>query len=240
MNHIEHYSLRSRSTSAQDHLETLFVLGSHRIVSTREPNPSQGPEFVLIRRADSCAWAIGSGVGEEQARELTRLAIDEQPTSDFRQPPKHIDGYREILGGEFDSGPAFEFPERMPLIREAVLIEDVKRLEGSFNGWTADELPERSPIMAIIQNGVPVSICFCARASELAAEAGLETAPEFRGRGFAGLATAAWATAIQASGRTPIYSTSWSNGPSLAAARKLGLTACASYWNLSAKADLRA
>ena len=146
----------------------------------------------------------------------------------------------KIVGCEFDAGPAFEFPEHMPLFEEAALIEDVERLLGSFNGWTADELPGRSPIMAIIKDGVPISICFCARMSESVAEAGVETTPEFRGHGSAGLATAAWATAIQASGRTPIYSTSWSNGPSLAVARKLGLVACASYWNLYAKTDIRA
>jgi len=103
-----------------------------------------------------------------------------------------------IVGGEFDAGPAFEFPDRMPLFEKAVLIEDVERLLSSFNGWTADDLPGRSQIMAIIENGVPIRICFCARVSELIAEAGLETAPEFRGRGFAGLATTAWAAAIQA------------------------------------------
>jgi GNAT superfamily N-acetyltransferase len=226
---------------AQDHLETLFIRdGRRRIFSTREPNPGRGPEFVLIRRADSCAWAVGSGIGDEQAREVTRLALDEHPTSDFRRPPKHMEEYMKIVSGEFDAGPAFEFPERMPLFEEAALIEDVEPLLGSFNGWTADELLGRSPIMAIVEDGAPISICFCARVSELVAEAGVETAPEFRGRGIAGLVTAAWATAIQAAGRTPIYSTSWSNGPSLAVARKLGLVACASYWNLFAKADMRA
>ena len=224
------------SIQALDHLETLFILDDRRrIVLTREPNPGRGPEFVLIRRVDSCAWALGSGIEDEQARELTRLALDEHPTSDFRQPPKHSGEYMKILGGEFNAGPAFEFPERMPLSEEAVVIEDVERLLVSFNGWTADELPGRSPIMAIVKDGAPISICFCARASDLVAEAGVETAPEFRGRGFAGLATAAWATAIQVSGRTPIYSTSWSNAPSLAVARKLGLVACACYWNFFAK-----
>lgn len=228
------------SVQAQTHLETLFVLDGRRIVSTREPHPVRGPEFVLIRRADSCAWAIGSGLGDEQARELTRLATDERPTSDFRLPPKHIEEYVNIVGGEFDAGPAFEFPERMPFIEGAALIHDVEWLQRSFHGWTADELPERSPIMAILEDGVPISVCFSARSSQLAAEAGVETAPEFRGRGLAGLATAAWAAAIQASSRTPTYSTSWSNGPSLAVARKLGLVACASYWNLFAKAGIRA
>lgn len=228
------------SMEAQNHLETLFVLDGHRIVSTREPSPVRGPEFVLIRRADSCAWAVGAGIRDEPAREVRRLALDERPTSDFRRPPKHLEKYVEILGGEFDAGPAFEFPERLPIVEGTVLVKDVGRLQNSFSGWTSDELPGRSPIMAIVEEDVPVSICFCARASELAAEAGVETAPDYRGRGFAGRGTAAWAAAIRASGRTPIYSTSWSNDASLSVARKLELVACASYWNLLAKADRQA
>jgi predicted GNAT family acetyltransferase len=86
--------------------------------------------------------------------------------------------------------------------------------------------------MAYLCDERPVSICFSARVSESAAEAGVETAAEFRGRGLAGLVTSDWAAAIRSSGRTPIYSTSWNNSASLAVARKLGLIACASYWNL--------
>jgi hypothetical protein len=78
-----------------------------------------------------------------------------------------------------------------------------------------------------------VSVCFCARQSAAAAEAGLETAERFRGRGLGPRVTAAWALAIRASGRLPLYSTSWSNEASLAVARKLRLEACASDWSLS-------
>ena len=82
----------------------------------------------------------------------------------FRRPPKHLEYYRGVLRGEFDAGPAFEFPERMPLNAVAVPIEDVEQLQTSFNGWTADEVPGRlADRVAIIENGVPVSICFCAR-----------------------------------------------------------------------------
>jgi len=84
----------------------------------------------------------------------------------------------------------------------------------------ADELPGRAPMLALVEDGYVVSVCFCARRSAEAAEAGLETAEHFRGRGLGPRVTAAWALAIRASGRLPLYSTSWSNEPSLAVARK--------------------
>lgn len=225
------------SIDAQNHLETLFVLDGHRIVSTREPNPSEGPDFALIRRADSYAWALSARVNEEQGKKIKMLALDESPTFDFRQPPKHIEEYMKLVGGEVNFGPAFEFPESSPMSPNIARIDSLEGIGNSFTGWTAEEVPGRSPIIAYIREGVPRSICFCARSSELMAEAGIETALEFRGRGFAGIAAAAWAAEIRASLRTPIYSTSWNNEPSLAVARKLGLIACASYWSLSGKEE---
>ncbi|MGH8678990.1 MAG: GNAT family N-acetyltransferase [Burkholderiales bacterium] len=111
-------------------------------------------------------------------------------------------------------------------------VDNLQLLERSFRGWTAAEIPGRSPILAVIDGGYPVSVCFCARTSEAAAEAGVETAAAFRGRGFGPRVTAAWAVAIRASGRIPLYSTSWSNAASLAVARKLGLVQYASDWSL--------
>jgi predicted GNAT family acetyltransferase len=87
--------------------------------------------------------------------------------------------------------------------------------------------------MAVLEGGAPVSICFCARSSEVAAEAGLETAAAFRRRGYGSCVTAAWAAMIRASGRIPLYSTSWTNEASLAVARTLELLAYASAWSVS-------
>jgi hypothetical protein len=87
--------------------------------------------------------------------------------------------------------------------------------------------------MAILDGGYPVSLCFSARSSEVTAEAGVETALDFRGRGFALCVAAAWGMAMKASGRIPLYSTDWSSTPSLALARKLGLEPYASDWSIS-------
>jgi len=114
-----------------------------------------------------------------------------------------------------------------------VRIDRVALLHQNFRGWTASEIPECSPILAVVEKGHAISICFCARKSAVAAEAGVETAAPFRGRGLGSRVTAAWALAIRSSGRLPLYSTSWSNGSSLGVARKLGLEMCASDWSLS-------
>lgn len=215
-------------------LDTLFVLsGEGSIISTREPNPNPGPRFSLIRGMTRCAWAIHADVAEELAAQLSALAQEEPPTVDFRDDPVHANRYVLLVGGRADSGPAFTFPDVLPASADIVAVKELAQLEEHFQGWTADELPERSPILAVIEEGHAVSVCFCARQSRAAAEAGVETAGRFRRRGLGGRVTAAWARAIRASGRVPIYSTSWSNESSLAVARKLGLEARASDWSLS-------
>jgi hypothetical protein len=180
-----------------------------------------------------CAWAIHADVPETLAVQLSALAREEPPTVDFRDHPVHANRYVSLLGGRADSGPAFTFPDNVPTPTDIVAVEELAKLEEHFRGWTADELPERSPILAVIEEGHAVSVCFCARRSPTAAEAGVETAGRFRRRGLGARVTAAWARAIRASGRVPIYSTSWNNESSLAVACKLALEACASDWSLS-------
>jgi hypothetical protein len=44
--------------------------------------------------------------------------------------------------------------------------------------------------------------------------------------------TSAWTRAVRASGRTPLYSTSWSNTAALSVAAKLKLVPYASWWSV--------
>jgi hypothetical protein len=215
-------------------LETLFVLNEKgRIMSTREPDPSPGPRFALIRGTTSCAWATRADVSEELAVRVDELAREERVARDLLREPLHAHGYQVLLGGRSDSGPAFTFPDRIPTTSGIVAIDGLAPLQRYLRGWTEKEIPERSPILAVCEAGHAISVCFCARQSPVAAEAGVETAVPFRRRGFGARVTAAWALSILASGRLPLYSTSWSNEPSLAVARKLRLEMCANDWSLS-------
>jgi hypothetical protein len=177
-------------------------------------------------------WACHADVPATIAEQLDTLARDEPAPDDLRREPLHTAAYRALLPGSVEFGPAFMVPPAARPPAGVILIDRLEQLEHLFGGWTAAELPERQPIVAVPRDGQAVSVCFCARRSTAAAEAGVETAPQFRGRGLAAQAAAAWAWAIHASGRLPIYSTSWDNTSSLAVARKLGLTACASDWSL--------
>jgi predicted GNAT family acetyltransferase len=115
-------------------------------------------------------------------------------------------------------------------------VEDERLLAHRFRGWRLGELAEgRAPMLAVFEDGAAVSICFCARRSDVAAEAGLETALPFRGRGYAAHVTAAWALSVRATGLIPLYSTAWDNHASRAVARKLGLYAYAANWSLAEK-----
>lgn len=203
-----------------------------RIISTREPQPTSDTLFMLIRGRSKCAWAVRSDVPEEIRVEVGRLMAEEPRHHNLLDPPLHANAHQLLIGGHVASGPAFTFPDRIPMSADVEQIDDLKLIEHNFRGWTAEEIPDRSPIFAVVKDGYPVSICFCARKSEAAAEAGLETAAPFRGRGFGPKVTAAWAAAIRASGRIPLYSTSWTNEASRAVAQKLGLEQYASNWSL--------
>jgi hypothetical protein len=219
------------------HLSTLFVLdGAGRIVSTREPGPGPGPRFSLIRSSSAVAWAVRADVSSELVGELARLAAEEPPAVPLQSPPLHEQRYRALLGAEPNAGSAcaaFTFPDTLPAISDIVAVEDERLLQRHFGDWSPGEIAAgRAPVMAIVHDGWPVSVCFSARLSGVAAEAGLDTTEAFRGRGFGARVTAAWALAIRSTGRVPLYSCRWSNAASLAVARKLGLEMYAGSWSL--------
>lgn len=171
-------------------------------------------------------------VPKDLACRLDALAREEPAIGDFESDPLHAGRYASLLGGSVESGPVFTFPQALPSPLGIIAIDHVGQLERHFRGWTAEEIPERAPIRAVVEDSHAVSVCFCARRSAWAAEAGVETAGQFRGRGLGPRVTAAWALAVRAAGLLPLYSTSWRNKSSLAVARKLDLNGCGSDWSV--------
>jgi RimJ/RimL family protein N-acetyltransferase len=123
------------------------------------------------------------------------------------------------------SGPAYHFPaEITPPRHEVVRVTaETRALVRETFPWLLTAYDDWWPAFATLHDGVGVSVCFSSRIGPGAMAAGVETVPEFRGRGYAASATAAWGTAVRAVGRIPFYGTSWDNLASQGVARRLGL-----------------
>lgn len=217
-------------------LETLYRLDAQgMITATREPGASLGPRFALIRATTGIAWAVRAGTPPDVYDRLAALLASEPPITRPGDEPRHAAAYLTAVGGRVVCGPAYTFPKDLsdPARRsEVVVVEDIEIIDRRFVGWSQDEIQQRQPIMGVLEDGQAVSLCFCARRSEGAAEAGVETAEPYRGRGLGPLVAAAWAAAMRREGHLPIYSTQWNNSASLAVARKLGLQPAADNWNI--------
>jgi RimJ/RimL family protein N-acetyltransferase len=213
-------------------LRTLYVLDDRgRLVALREPGARTPPALALVLGLDGCAWAVRCDMSDDIAARLSRLASEEPPPADLRDEPVNAQRYLSVVDGRVEAGPAFAFPDEIDEPGGVVEITDPAVTMRHFPGLDS-ELEGRAPALAILEDGQAVSVCACARRSGEAAEASLFTAKAYRGRGYGPRVTAAWARAVRASGRIPLYSTSWKNAASREVARKLGLVQYATDWSL--------
>jgi hypothetical protein len=135
-----------------------------------------------------------------------------------------------------ERGPAYWIPDNVSTPAEVVLISEANAhlLAANFP-W---KLPSRSgfkigPLAATVVQDSAVSICYCARITSRAAEAGVETVEAMCGHGYASAAVAGWAHAVRQRGLVPLYSTSWDNLASQGVARKLGMVQYADDWSVT-------
>lgn len=216
-------------------VRTLYELDAYgRIVrmnlGAEAPVPRPAPRFFLGRTAGGNVVVLHQDVPRQVAAELSSLAAAEPLAYDFEAPPRQLYPLLHALrrhGSAKDlwRGPAFTFPEELatPPAHVAQLLRgETHLLHPDLAPWAID-FPACEPAFAAFEGSIAVAICATVRSSRGGAEAGVETAGAFRGRGFAPAATAAWAQAIRDSGRVPFYSTSWENTASQAVARKLNL-----------------
>ncbi len=201
-----------------------------RITGTNEPDPGPGPRLFLGRTREGNIWHFGMSVSDDLAASLDGILQREPVAEDLSHPATSLDALiRELETGapvtSIWSGPAWVAPSGIAGLPG---IETTSRLDP---GQISDALPifasdiaPALPYAAVVVDGNVVSICSCARITAAVAEAGLHTVAAHRRRGYAAAAVVAWATAVRASGRIPLYSTSWDNIASRRVAAKLGLT----------------
>jgi len=210
-------------------LETNFVYDSRgRMLRADDPDETPAPRLILGRTASSLVYRFGHALPDAVTDRIAEILEREQIGGDLRRPPAGLAALREALAfhapvtGE-GGGPAYCFPEVVtaPSFVVPITTADANLVQYTFT-WVT--LAGWQPCYAVVRGGTAISVCFSARSGARAAEAGVNTLPEFRGRGYAAAVTAAWGAAIKSSGRIPLYSTSWDNLASQSVARRLGLT----------------
>jgi RimJ/RimL family protein N-acetyltransferase len=96
-------------------------------------------------------------------------------------------------------------------------------LDGTLGPWAIALVDER--VVSICHTPLPMT--------DRAAECGVWTHPDYRGRGYAAAVTATWAAILRPSGRHLFYSTDAANYSSQRVAARLGLRPIGWTWNLA-------
>ena len=214
------------------HVRALFTCDARaRLLCVNEPGGGGGaaPRFYFGRTRTGNVWRFRADLPDALVGELEALCADEPAGGELRDVPRHAAEYVRLLEAhapvrDTEAGPAYYFSEFAEPARPTVTLTagDAAALRGGFEELMA-ELPGWQPFLALSEGGRAVSVCRSARITPEAHEAGVETLPEFRGRGYAADVTAAWALRVRSLGVAPLYSTSWENAASQAVARKLRL-----------------
>ena len=212
------------------HVEALFTHDARGdLLLVNDVGGGPAPRFFLGRTVDGAVQRYRSDVSDELRRALAAASVIDARGADGFDTPLSALPYEAILARDAVVartwiGPAFCFPPDLPSSDNTVLVTEANAhlLPPHLADWTPD-VQLHPPMFARIVNGHAAAVCCSVRITDEADEAGVETAPPYRGRGYAAQVVAAWARAVRDMGRAPLYSTSWQNEASRAVARKLGL-----------------
>jgi len=227
----------------QLHLAALFVLDERgRIARCRGERPPPPPRLHLARSRPGNLWRLRADLPRATLRRLATLASREAAGLGA---PERLGELRRALEEhapieEQHCGPAFLLDaSRAAHAPERGLVElgpdDASRLHPALGAPCAPPgLPSAAcaPFVGLLQGGVVVSIAWTARGeASAAAEAGVETVAEARGRGLGTAAVAAWAERVVAAGGAPLYSTDAGNAAARRVAEKLGARLYGEDWS---------
>ena len=212
------------------HVEALFTHDSDGdLVGVNAPGGLPAPRFFLGRTVDGAVCRFRHDIDPDLRAELEAVVAGNGVEERVLDAPLDPSPYAAILARRAPVertwlGPAFCFPDILPAASGTTLATEANaRILHSFLAEWVPDVVVCHPMFALMIDGQAVSVCGSVRKTSAAHEAGVETAVGFRGQGHASHAVAAWAKAVRAMDRVPLYSTSWQNEASRALAGKLAL-----------------
>lgn len=199
------------------------------LLESNEAAPAPAPRVFVGRTESGVVCVPRHDLADGLAAELRGLAAELPPYPEGRGEVEIYAALEAAVAADAPvgfrwHGLAYDFGEPpQPAHPEVVEIsEDRGALVGQFAEFQT-KLDEMPPFFGIVRDGAVVSGCYSARLTDAAAEAGVDTNPEQRGQGFAAAVVNSWRIAIEESGRTALYSTSYDNVSSQKVASRLGL-----------------
>jgi RimJ/RimL family protein N-acetyltransferase len=210
--------------------DTLFTYDARgRMLRSNEPEGRPAPRLFLGRTPGGHVARFGETVPVAVVRRLSEIIERQPPEDDLHLPTSTRAAVRVALERHAPitaetGGPAYRFPESVAPPNGVVRVTEANlALVRDTYPWLVDALDAWGPCFAVVRDGAAVSVCFSSRIGARACEAGVDTLPAFRGRGYASAVTAAWGAAVRAAGLIPLYSTAWDNLASQGVARRVGL-----------------
>ena len=214
------------------HVRALFTHDNGaRLLRVNDPwgGEAPAPRLFFGRTRAGNLWRFRADLPAGLIAELAALCADEPVGEELHGRPRCLEACVRLLERHapvqrVGTGPAYRFTEYFEPTRPLLSFTETnaESLRGGFEDLL-EELPTAQPFVALVEDGRAVSVCRSVRITRAAHEAGVETLPDFRGRGYAQDVTAGWARLVRAMGAVPLYSTSWENTASQALAKKLRL-----------------
>lgn len=207
-------------------LRTMFLLDRRgRLVAGNEPGRPAPPRIFMTTGRGVRVVRVRHDVCERHTRDW--LACCHDPSALAAKLTEHAPIEREYRG------PAFVLPSLEAASGIALLgCAGAPPLHPELlaRGWRTSET---GPYVGVVRDGHVVAVCYSSREGPGACEAGVETAIQYRGRGFASVAVQSWAAAVQQSGRVALYSTEWENAASQRLAARLGAHQYGENWHIT-------
>ena len=181
----------------QIHVSALYRQDDrHRLLAVNEPGDPRPddpppPRLYLGRTRAGNLWRFRHDLAEALLAELESVLRGEPAAADLSRPPQCLPTLQSTLARDAPlagtwSGPAWRFPGEIPALEHEVIPVTTANddLVRPVFPLLADDLPWHQPCLAIVADGRLASLCYSARNTPIAAEAGVNTVEEFRGRGY--------------------------------------------------------
>lgn len=220
----------------------LVISSPGRFERENDPDRSIGPRFAFFGCRHGNVFAVRRDVDDLLARDILALAADEPPWSNPAARPSRLTRIVDLLSkkapvGAIAPGLIYRLPHQTPFEHPARIVRGDTPTGVAFSGRIADRGFPPSllamgftgvgdlwpPWCAALDGEQIAALAFAARLGDEGAEIGIVTAPEFRHRGFAAAATAAWSRLSALAHRALFYSTQTTNRSSRRVAARLGL-----------------